>query len=418
MWRMAMLTPLRHRSFRLLFAGQFVSDLGDWLDHLALVTLIVYRWELGTVALAALAVTRLLPYAVVGPWAGVWVDRWPRRNVMVAADIARLVVVLGLVWVPNLAGVLALVGIKVTVSTFFGPARQGAIRSIVPVDHLLAANSLSQLSVQINKVAGPALGGVLVAVTSPRAAFALDSLTFLVSAVLVSRLPPLSVPAAQSPTPAPHANRRSWAEMQSGFAYIVHHRALAVTVLSMTMALFLIAIFDPFLALALNELGMSPALLGLAIGCMGFGTAVGSVAIGQWGNRFQPLGIIGAGQLGGGALVALLGAAVTMRMTGAGAGWLLVWLAIGVSWAAMFVPYWYIIQREVPEDLIGRVTAAALAFQSLLQLLAPLIGAAVAGSVGVGFVFAATGTVLALLGVGVLLMRRSLQGQPAPAVVA
>jgi len=78
----ALLTPLCHRTFRLLFAGQFVSDLGDWLDFLALIALIVSRWNLGPSALAALAVAVALPFAVIAPLSGVWADRLPRKTLL------------------------------------------------------------------------------------------------------------------------------------------------------------------------------------------------------------------------------------------------------------------------------------------------------------------------------------------------
>ncbi len=169
-----------------MWSGQVVSDLGDWLDFLALIALIVYRWELGATALAALSVAVALPRIVVGPIAGVWVDRWPRRTVMVAADIARAAIVLGLVFASDLIIVLVLVFAKGVFSAAFGPARQASVRATVPEEDLLAASSLGQLSVQVGKVFGPVIGGLLVAVAGPRAAFAVDAATFLVSAAFLA----------------------------------------------------------------------------------------------------------------------------------------------------------------------------------------------------------------------------------------
>jgi MFS family permease len=127
-----LVAPLRHRPFRLLFAGQVVSDLGDWLDLLALLALLAYQWRLGAPALAALTMAQLLPYAVVAPLAGVLADRWPRRAVMIACDLSGAALALGLVWAPSLAAVLALVLAKATLGTLFGAARQATIRQTVP----------------------------------------------------------------------------------------------------------------------------------------------------------------------------------------------------------------------------------------------------------------------------------------------
>ncbi len=96
------LSPLRHRPFRLLFLGQVISNVGDWLNLLALSSLLLYRWNLGAGAWGGVLIALTLPSAVLGPVAGVWVDRWPRKPVMIAADLARAVVVAGLVFAPNL----------------------------------------------------------------------------------------------------------------------------------------------------------------------------------------------------------------------------------------------------------------------------------------------------------------------------
>src|SRR6476660_8345313 len=178
----ALLAPLRHRTFRLLFGGQLVSDLGDWLDFLALIALIVSRWNLGPSALAALAVAVALPFAVIAPLSGVWADRLPRKTLMVAADLGRALVVFGLVVAPNLATVLALVFVRGVFSTFFGPARQATIAAVVPHDDLLAANALSQLSFQLTKILGPVLGCLFLAAGGPRSTLLANAVTFRASA--------------------------------------------------------------------------------------------------------------------------------------------------------------------------------------------------------------------------------------------
>ena len=107
MARLAFLDPLRHRPFRVLFLGQVISNLGDWLNLLALSSLLLYRWNLGAGAWGAVLIALTLPSAILGPAAGVLVDRWPRKPVMILSDLARALVVLGLVVAPNLPTVLA-----------------------------------------------------------------------------------------------------------------------------------------------------------------------------------------------------------------------------------------------------------------------------------------------------------------------
>jgi MFS family permease len=405
----ALLAPLRHRTFRLLFGGQVVSDLGDWLDFLALITLIVYRWNLGPSALAALSVAVALPFAVIAPLSGVWADRLPRKTVMVAADLVRALVVFGLVFAPNLSTVLALVFVRGVFSTFFGPARQATIASVVPHDDLLAANSLSQLSFQLTKILGPALGGLLVAAVGPRAAFMVDAVTFLVSAAFIIQLPNIA-PAAQTKeeTEAPSF----WREFREGLSYLIHRRSLVLAVASNSATLLIIFTFDSLGVLALRELGIGEALFGFTIGSIGLGTAVGAIAIGQWGKRIHPFVTIGAGQIGGGLVIALLGVAVTLHARGTGA-WVMVYLLIGLAAAAVFVPYGYVVQVETPPELLGRVFATAGGIQNAVLLMAPPFGAVLAELWGVGFVFTAAGIALAFLGLVVFFLRPNIATQAA-----
>ncbi|HZU67433.1 MAG TPA: MFS transporter [Ktedonobacteraceae bacterium] len=428
--RITILAPLRHRAFSLLFGGQVISDLGDWLDLLALLSLITFTWKLGAGALAALSVALILPSILVAPFAGVWVDRWPRRTVMIACDLARAVVVLGLVWAPNLYVLLALVLAAGIFTSFFDPARQATIRFTVPEDDLLAANSLSQLSTQITKVIGPAIGGVIVLAAGPKAAFVADSLSFLLSAIILSQLPSMqeilrfaqndmvqarhseqseesagieaALPSQEEQEEAPKSN--FWSEFVAGISYIVHRKVLAIAVGSMMVTIFIIFTFDSLAALSVEQLGLNQAYLGLAVGSVGLGTAIGAVIVGQWGNRFHPLGLIGAGKVMSGVLVAILGLALIIAIRGVGAGWLPIWLLMGLAGAAIFVPYGYILQKETPPQLMGRVSSAAIGLQTFFQVLAPPLGALFATLFGLGYVFAVAGVAMALVGVFVLLV--------------
>lgn len=104
-----MFAPLRQRNYGKIFLAQVLSDLGNWLDFIALNTLIVYVWDLGPEAVAALVITFALPWVLVGPIASVWIERVPKRMVMISSDLIRIAIVLGLYWAPNLYVLLPLV---------------------------------------------------------------------------------------------------------------------------------------------------------------------------------------------------------------------------------------------------------------------------------------------------------------------
>jgi MFS family permease len=314
--RLPILAPLRHRAFRLLFAGQIVSDCGDWLDALALLTLIVYRWQLGPGALAALTMVYFLPSAILGPLTGVLVDRWPRRATMIGSDLARAAIVLGLIWAPNLPTLLALVLARAICSTFFSPARQATIQVTVAVDDLLAANALSRLSVNVTKVLGPGIGGLLVVVAGVRPAFLIDAATFLVSAALLSRLSPNTIasPAVEA------AERHFWREWRAGAAAILARRALTVAVGALAAEMAIVEINDSLTTLAFKGLGLGSALLGLALGASGLGNVLGALGIGQWGQRVQSLGLTAIGLVLVGGVETALGGALIFNIGRGGVG--------------------------------------------------------------------------------------------------
>jgi predicted MFS family arabinose efflux permease len=111
-------------------------------------------------------------------------------------------------------------------------------------------------------------------------------------------------------------------------------------------------------------------------------------------------------------MVVLVGIAALLRFDRVPIAWIPGWFLIGLAGAAMFVPYGYVLLRETPEELMGRVSASANAVATTAQLLAPPLGAAVAEWRGVGFVFVVSGAILALIGVAVLVMRLPLKEDP------
>ncbi len=407
MERFALLGPLKHRPYRLLFSGQVISNLGDWLDYLAIVVILVYQWHLGAPALAAFTTVTFLPMIVVGPFAGVWVDRWSRRTTMITCDLIRAVLVLGFLWAPNIYVVLIIVALKATTSTFFTPAEQALIRLTVPEDDLLSANSLSQLALQATKVFGPALGGLVVLIGGSHAAFVCDSISFFASAAILSRLPAFiaTLPVASEE----QEQSNFWQEFRAGFAYVLKQRILVVSITSVAAALFIVFTFDSLGPLAIQAVGLNSSVLGLAIGSVGLGTAIGAIAIGQWGQRISSLKVMALGNLVAGIMVALVGSAVLFHLRPVSAVAIVVavviWFAMGVAAAAMVVPYGFILQTETLPDFMGRVVATATGFQTAVQFLAPLIGAVIAVTFGVGTVFAIAGILLALLGAFLLFVR-------------
>jgi MFS family permease len=182
-----------NRDFRLLWLGQVVSQLGDWFDTIALFTLVLRLTGSGR-AVGLILVARFLPSVVLGPLSGVLADRFNRRHIMIASDVARAVVVLGFLFVrrPEQVWLLYLLTIlQLGFSAFFEPARSAAIPSVVRQRDLVTANSLSSVTWSAMLTLGAAVGGPVTGWFGTDAAFVIDSLTYIVSALLVAsvRLP-------------------------------------------------------------------------------------------------------------------------------------------------------------------------------------------------------------------------------------
>jgi MFS family permease len=407
--RRGLSVPLHIRQFRLLFGGQVVSNLGDWLDFLALVVLIAYVWHMGAAALAALAVVVAVPWIVVAPFVGPLADRWPKKTVMIGADLARAAAVVGLIFAPNLAVLLVLVGIKTVFSTLFAPAEEATIRFTVPDEELHAANALSHFVGQATKVVGPALGGLLVGLTNPRVAFGVDAATFLASALILSRMTRVEAGVDDRTDDGdPDEDEEElgyWQEMREGLTHILSRRALMLGIFGMAAATFLLVAFDTLSPLAFLQLGATKAEFGLAIGAVGLGGVVGAVLVGRYGGDANPFVLMGASELVVGGLVALVGWGLLSHADLPPLTWVPVLLVVGLAAAGVLIAAPTIIQLETPPQMMGRVSASAGAVPTVFQVFAPIVGAAVASWRSVGFVFAAAGGGLAALGVVMVILR-------------
>jgi predicted MFS family arabinose efflux permease len=172
---------LGYPAFRSLLAGLAVSQVGDWLYNLALVTLVYQRTGSAMWAGAATA-ARVVPVVVLGPLGGVVADRFGRRGVMIASDLARLVLMLGLALVAAAHLPVLLAPVIAALATAAGAPYLPCVSAVTPrmvrdID-LPGANAARSAVTAIGVIAGPALGGVLLLIGSPATAFVVNALTF------------------------------------------------------------------------------------------------------------------------------------------------------------------------------------------------------------------------------------------------
>ena len=180
----------RNRSFRQLWLGQVVSQMGDWFNTIALYTIILKLTGSGR-DVGLLLVARFVPSFLFGPISGVVADRFSRQRIMIVSDLLRAVVVLGFLFVrrpDQLWIIYVLTVFQLGLSTFFEPAKTAAIPSIVEDRELVAANAISSVTWSVMLTLGAAIGGLITSWFGTDVAFILDAATYLLSAALIASI--------------------------------------------------------------------------------------------------------------------------------------------------------------------------------------------------------------------------------------
>jgi MFS family permease len=272
-----MLAPLRLRDFRLLWMGMTVSLLGDGV-FLVAIAWQVYQLTDAPTALAVVGLAMTVPHVLFLLVGGVVTDRVERRRVMLAADVVRGLAIgamgyLSITGTVQLWHLMALAAAYGAGTAFFGPAFDAIVPDIVPQDLLGEANSLDQfVRPAALRLAGPALGGALIAAVGVGWAFVVDGASFVVSVVALLLM---------RRRPAEHEEGESAAtEIREGFRYVRSHVWLWGTFAAATIAYLLFMgpteVLVPFVVK--NDLGGDARTLGFVFAMGGVG-AIGAAAI-------------------------------------------------------------------------------------------------------------------------------------------
>jgi len=265
----------KNPSFRHLWYGQVVSELGDWLNSIAIYSLILEVSDSG-MALAGVMMAKLLPIVFISPYAGIVIDRYDRKLVMIASDLGRFVIVLGFLAVDG-PGDAYLVFILTLLATclagFFEPARSAIIPSLIPETDLVGANALSGSTWSIMLALGAAVGGLVVSFAGIQAAFVIDAFTFLLSAYFLLKLPanpPISLQTEETAS--------GFSSLRDGMHYLFSKPSILVLTLLKSGLAFAGGVMT-LIPLYANQLFSKPEKISLAIGVLysarGLGAAIG-----------------------------------------------------------------------------------------------------------------------------------------------
>src|ERR1700735_2293936 len=197
---------MRIPMMRRLWYAQIISVFGDFLALFAVISILTFKLHGTAQQITGVQISYMLPIAVLGIMAGVFVDRWPLKTTMVSSDSIRAALVLLLIFARqpwHFYAVLAAISI---VSSFFSPAQGIAIRSAVPLHGLRSANALMQQVMFGMRIIGPAIASFMVASFGPISCYVLDSASFVGSAMLIVSIPFIQTSKVTPKTPAPETS--------------------------------------------------------------------------------------------------------------------------------------------------------------------------------------------------------------------
>ena len=369
--------------FRLLFLATLGSSLGTLLATVALVVDVKDRTDSGS-WVSLLMIVEFLPAVAVGLFLGPLLDRISRRGLMIVSDLVRAGVFCTLPFANTAGQIVALGGIAGLATGFFRPAVYAGLPNLVDERELARANSLIQTSENVSWAVAPIIGGALVAASGPELAYWLNGGSFLVSALLLLRLPADRLQGALA------VSRGHLRDLKDGFARVLRTRPLLTVLVVWTLALGAVASSQTAqVFLAKDAFNAGDFGYGLIFGCIGLGLAVGSFGAGTWLER-RSVGSVYAASI----LLQAIGLAAAAVAPN-------VWISLpffvlaGIGNGTAVVCNSLLVQRGAPDAIRGRVFTVIMSVNYAVYGLGFVIAGPLTDSVGPRWVFGGVGIVLA-----------------------
>lgn len=365
-WRSYLTFLKTNPDFRRFWLAGVISQFGNWFNYIAVFVLLEHLTGSGQ-AVSWFLIAKFIPSTVLGPAAGVVADRFSRKRMMIGCDLLRVGVVLGFllvrsseyVWV-----VYALALVQESLWTFANPARQASVPNLCTKEELSLANALSGATWSILLAFGAALGGVVTAVAGWQTAIVIDSLTFVISALLLSSLDLPQKRLAKIPGRLTLRKLTGLADMQEGGKYIVTHRKVFALILVKSGwalsggILVMLVVFGE----QVFKTGAHGSGSGLLYACRGLGAAIGPIL------AWRVLGEESPAMMKGVAASFFISAAAYMSFSQVPTIWLAMpFVLVGhIGGAIQWVFSTTLLHRTVEDAFRGRVFAAEMALVTLM----------------------------------------------------
>jgi len=341
-----------HRSFALLWSGQTISRLGDSLYTMALAWWVLQKTG-SAAAMGGVLICATLPMILCLLFGGVAVDRFPRIRLMLSSDLLRggVVIVIAFLafqqWL-ELWHIFALSALFGIVDAFFYPAYRAIIPDLVPTELLPATNSLGSLSSQASQFIGPAIAAGIIALGGTWLAFALDGISFALSALCLVALP--QVPALRN---LAEKEEGVLQDIDKGIITVLHDPWLWLTlIIASVSTIFLVGPLEAALTLLIRQrFGDQVGILALLTSL----SALGSIGAAFWLGQFKRLRRRGLLTYGAWLLASLMLLVVGLPLPLFGLG--LAFFIQGASFEILGLAWVNTLQELVPANLLGRVSS-------------------------------------------------------------
>ena len=405
-----MLALLRQPNFARLWWGSLISLTGNRVLSVAL-PFYVYQQTGSTLATATMVIATIIPSILLSTVAGVMIDRWDRRRVMIVANLILAVVLLPLLAVGS-TGWIWLVYLvafaETSIAIFFGLAENALLPQIVAPDQLLSANSLNSLNDTFARLIGPALGGLLLAVWGLESIVLFDCISYLLAGLLVFTVsaPPEQTRAVRPPAASTDISPTSfWREWTDGATIVRREQLIAVlfvviglTTLGGTM---MDPLYAPFVHAILQE---SSATFGWLLTLQGMGGIIGGVVIGRFAARIKPAYLFSSSAIAAGIILAILFQSVALSVVS------LLFFVVGIPSVGARVGLQTLLQESVTDAYRGRVGGLLTMVGSLLELLSVSFAGVMGDTIGIVPLLSIAAGMTVLAGMtGILLLPRAIR---------
>jgi MFS family permease len=386
---------LRSRDFRRLFAIRLVSQSADGLFQASLVASVVFAPEKQSTtvgfALATLVVT--LPFSILGPFTGVFIDRWSRRRILVVAPILRAAPVWLVLFDPHSAAPLFYGGALwvLSVNRFYLATAVAVVPRVVPTEDLLIANSMATVGGTVALLAGVFVGGQVIDALGSGAVIGAAGAMWVTASIVASRITSRLIPHQLPESPIRDEVRRVVREFADGIRRLVRTpRAIgpiaSITLDQMGEGIVLVLSLVVFRERFREGVGSFSTLLGAG----GLGVFLGILTVGKLEERFAKERIVAIAFLAGGLVLI----AVATHITGPSV--LLASFAIGVTFAWKKIPTDTLVQEAIPDGYRGRVFAVYDVGYNLARVAAAFIAIPLVPALGEAWSVALLGVVFVL----------------------